>query len=176
MTPAGVVSILYSFGASPSNGSPPQGAIPQGALVQASDGYLYGTTAEGGNYNCQYGCGTVFRITLDGTLSPLYSFNGAAAGDGYGAAPFLTQGSDGYLYGTTYSGGTHGGDLQGIVFRITLGGAETVLYSFGPDATSPTDPLAGVIQASDGAFYGVTNYSGQSNAGFGTMFRLSLPN
>jgi uncharacterized repeat protein (TIGR03803 family) len=172
ITPGGAETVLYSFGASPSNGSPPQGFIPQGALIQASDGSLYGTTAEGGSVSsCQYGCGTVFRITLDGTESVLYSFAGYSASDGYGPAPFLIQGSDGNFYGTTRSGGAFGGDLNGTAFRITPSGVETVLYSFGPLNTNPSDPAAGVIQGSDGAFYGVTIEG--NTAGSGTVFKLT---
>ncbi len=172
ITPAGIETVLYSFGASPSNGSPPQGAIPQGPLIQGSDGRLYGTTVQGGNSACADGCGTVFRITLDGALSTLYSFLGSSASDGYGPAPFLIEGSDGNFYGTTISGGAFGGDLVGTAFRITPAGAETVLYSFGPLDTNPSDPGAGLIQASDGTFYGVTYYSGGINSGAGTVFKL----
>jgi uncharacterized repeat protein (TIGR03803 family) len=176
ITPSGVETVLYSFGASPSNGSPPQGFIPQGALIQASDGNLYGTTAEGGSVSgvyCQYGCGTVFRISLDGVQSVLYSFAGYSASDGDGPAPFLIQGSDGNFYGTTRSGGAFGGDLNGTAFRITPAGVETVLYSFGPFDTNPSDPGAGVVQGSDGAFYGVTTDSAGPNAGSGTVFKLT---
>jgi uncharacterized repeat protein (TIGR03803 family) len=180
ITPDGVETVMYSFGGAPSNGSAPQGSTPQGPLIQASDGNLYGTTVEGGNYACRYGCGTVFRIDLNGTLSTLYSFAGYSfvgnsPSDGYGPAPFLIQGSDGNFYGTTISGGAFGPDLNGTAFRITPAGTETMLYSFGPLGTNPSDPGAGLIQASDGAFYGVTSYS-RPGAGTGTVFKLLTTN
>ena len=81
-----------------------------GALLLASDGNLYGTTESGG----VYGLGTVFRISPDGTLATLVSF------DGYqGANPECTliQGTDGHLYGTTQNGGANG---WGAIFRLTL--------------------------------------------------------
>ena len=169
ITPDGVETVLYSFGANPVNGSPPQGTIPQGPLIQATDGYLYGTTAQGGSSSC--GCGTVFRISLSGSLTTLYSFAGISALDGYGPAPFLIQARDGNFYGTTRSGGAFGPDLNGIAFQISPAGTETVLYSFGPLDTNPSDPESGLIQASDGAFYGVTAYSG-AITGAGTVFKL----
>ena len=48
----------------------------------------------------------------------------------------LVQGSDGYFYGTTESGGAHG---VGTVFRISTNGALTSLYSFtgGNDGANP---------------------------------------
>lgn len=52
VTPAGVESVLYSFGAAP------DGAYPQGGLVMDARGNLYGTTSAGG----ASGAGTVFRI------------------------------------------------------------------------------------------------------------------
>ena len=53
ITPAGVTTVLYSFGSSPA-----EGTAPAGALLQASDGNLYGTTAAGGAANK----GTVFEL------------------------------------------------------------------------------------------------------------------
>ena len=60
-----------------SQGDCADGTNPYGALVQGADGSLYGTTSTGGNtgVNCWLtGCGTIFKITLDGTLTTLYSF------------------------------------------------------------------------------------------------------
>src|SRR5215468_6539156 len=54
---------------------------PYGVLVQAADGSFYGTTMFGGenpNYSPAYGIGygTVFKVTPDGTLTTVASFNG----------------------------------------------------------------------------------------------------
>jgi uncharacterized repeat protein (TIGR03803 family)/T5SS/PEP-CTERM-associated repeat protein len=104
---AGTLTTLWQF-----NGS--NGEYPRADLVQGSDGYFYGTTANGGtSTNCTGGCGTVFRISSSGNLTTLHSFSGSD-----GASPYagLVQGSDGYLYGTTYMGGASG---SGTVFRIS---------------------------------------------------------
>jgi uncharacterized repeat protein (TIGR03803 family) len=63
---------LYSF--CPEGAPCPDGAKPTAGLVQAADGDLYGTTSIGGANCPPFGCGTVFKITLSGTLTTLYSF------------------------------------------------------------------------------------------------------
>jgi uncharacterized repeat protein (TIGR03803 family) len=105
------------------------GAFPNG-LVQGSDGYFYGTTSEGGTHDVEDGGdGTLFKISSNGVLTSLYSFgtvtdtNGDAL-DGANPVAGLAQGSDGYFYGTTESGGTN--DV-GTVFKINANGALTSL-------------------------------------------------
>src|SRR5207248_8915605 len=106
------------------------GLLPVAGLVQATDGNFYGTALEGG----AYGYGTIFRITSGGALTTLVSLNGTE-----GAFPScaLVQGADGNLYGTTENGGTNG--FAGTVFKMTLAGAFTSLYSFSgqTDGSSP---------------------------------------
>jgi uncharacterized repeat protein (TIGR03803 family) len=137
------------------------GSLPQGGLVQASDGYLYGTTYNGGTN----GYGTIFRITTNGAFTSLYSFT--FGHDGASPEAGLVQASDGYLYGTAYQGGTN--DF-GTVFRISTNGIFTPLYSFtgGHDGINP---VATLVQASDGYLYG-TALAGGTN-GDGTVFRIS---
>ena len=88
-----------------------------------------------------------------------------------GPTVFLIQASDGNFYGTTRSGGTSQGDSTGTVFRLTPSGIKTTLFSFGPLLVNPSDPEGGVIQANDGAFYGITATGAGSGTG-GTVFRL----
>jgi uncharacterized repeat protein (TIGR03803 family) len=166
LTPAGVETTLYSFGASLSDAY-----APLGALIEASDGNFYGTSASGGNYcvlSNTVGCGTVFKITPSGIESVLYAF-GASANDGSGPTPFLIQASDGNLYGTSVEGGDNCSGICGTVFEVTLAGVESVLYSFGASQSDGADPV-GMIQASDGNFYGVTFRAGTLDSG--TVFKL----
>src|SRR6266704_2480917 len=80
----------------------------------------------------------------------------------------LVQGSDGNFYGTTLFGGTNG--ENGTVFQITSGGTFAVLHDFqGPDGALP---WAGLVQGSDGFFYGTTQ-GGGTNGDFGTVFRIA---
>jgi len=166
MTPAGVVTVIHSFGAKG------DGVAPQGSLVQGPDGALYGTTPSGGVVFAPGG-GTVFRVTLAGAETVLHGF-GVPLSGGEGPSPFLTVGSDGNLYGTTRSGGASQCTSCGTVFRITTTGAHTVLASFGPLEAAPNDPGAGVTEGKDGALYGVT-FSGPSTvAPGGTVFKLVI--
>ncbi len=160
--------------------------VPIGGVIQASDGNFYGTTASGGSNHCiqipQGGgnCGTVFKVTPDGTETVLYSF-GASDSDGVEPTGGLMQASDGNFYGTTQTGGaTVCGPSAlphncGTVFRVTPAGAETVMHSFAAFPGDGIAPSGGLIQASDGAFYGTTPSGGNCNLnlGCGTVFRMT---
>ena len=167
LTPDGVFSVIHSFGGV----AMADGARPfYGALIQGTDGFLYGTTYNGGIAspgNVQ-GRGTVFRMALDGTTNLLHSFTGGTNI----AFPYasLVQATDGNLYGTAYAGDLAG---NGGVFRITLGGAPslTVLHVF-QRSTEGANPIASLIQATDGNLYGVTHLGGSSD--LGTAFRMPL--
>jgi len=146
------------------------GALPGEAyapLLQATDGNFYGTTESGGSGSCQGGCGTVFKITFKGVVKIVYNFDSA-----HGAIPqsAVIQGADGNFYGTAGEGGTYG---EGVVYRLTPQGVITVLHNF-PDPNYPNDgwwPLAGLVQASDGNFYGVTEEGGTAYTG--VIFRIT---
>lgn len=154
----GSESIVYSFGSSVSDGW-----YPESQLTMDSDGNLYGTTADGGASNG----GTVFKIGTDGTEGVLYSF-GSSAADGLNPQAGLVFGSDGNLYGTTYAGGANG---DGTVFKISVGGTESVLYSFGSSASDGMNPVGGLAIDSVGNLYGTTTRGGVSNDG--TVFKIN---
>jgi uncharacterized repeat protein (TIGR03803 family) len=159
MTPAGVIKVLHMFTGIP------DGSDPAGTLVQGLDGNFYGTTRTGGA-NSQ---GTVFRITPGGVLTILYNFcmvNGCP--DGFDPVAGLIQGTDGNFYGTTLGGGT--GVSPGTVFQITSGGVLTTLHSF--SGLDGTEPFAGLVQHTNGTFYGTTNAGGTN--GLGTVFSVSV--
>jgi uncharacterized protein (TIGR03437 family) len=164
MTLAGILTTMYSFC---SQASCSDGSEPFAGLIQASDGNFYGTTAAGGIGHQ----GTVFKITPAGTLTTLYSFcSQANCADGYVPYAGMIQASDGNLYGTTWEGGASD---EGTVFKITPGGVLTTLYSFCPQAgcADGSNPAAGLIQGSDGNFYGTT-WHGGANV-WGTVFRIT---
>jgi uncharacterized repeat protein (TIGR03803 family) len=149
ITPSGTETLFYSFS-----------TMPWACLIQGADGNFYGTTASGG----ASGRGTVFKITPSGTETVLYSFP-AGSSEPYTG---LIQGGDGNFYGTT---GANGTSDDGTVFEITPSGTETVLHTFAKSGTDGQIPYAGLIQGSDGNFYGTT-YFGGSN-GFGTVFEVT---
>jgi uncharacterized repeat protein (TIGR03803 family) len=156
ITPSGTVTTLASF-------SQASGFNPSSTLIQATDGNFYGTTPVGGaNYP---GFGTVFKLTPTGTLTVLHSFDGT---DGEKSLGALVQGTDGNFYGTTSFGGGSAG-FVGTVFKITPTGTLTTLHSFnGPDGSGAS---AGLIQATDGNFYGTTTGVGYNN--LGTVFQIT---
>jgi uncharacterized repeat protein (TIGR03803 family) len=137
------------------------------SLVQGIDGNLYGTTVLGGT-----GDGTIFKVTPSGTLTTLHSFGGT---DGLAPYAGLVLGTDGNFYGTTVGGGANsqcsGTGIQGCgtVFKITPGGTFTTLYSFA--GTDGANPWAGLVQGTDGNFYGTTAYGGASSVG--TVFKIT---
>ena len=118
---SGVMSVLYSF----TNGV--DGDSPQASLVFGNDGNLYGTTIDGGTN----GTGSIFRISTSGSFTPLYSFEetNSFGFNATGANPTagLVQASDGNLYGVAEGGGASG---SGTLFKMTLGGAFSVVYTF----------------------------------------------
>jgi len=126
-------------------------------LVQASTGNFYGTTSNGGTSIY----GTVFEITPAGTLTTLHSFEFT---DGSTPIGTLIQATNGNMCGTTTAGGA--GD-HGTIFEITPSGTLTTLYNF-CSQTGCTDgggAYAGLVQASDGNFYGTTDNDGTHNDG-----------
>jgi uncharacterized repeat protein (TIGR03803 family) len=101
----------------------------------------------------------------------------------------MVQATDGNFYGTTAGGGpscvfgTWNG-RNGTIFEITPEGELTTLYDFPqtselqqpwPDGTGPS---GGLVQATDGNFYGTTIVGGTgANCGWGgcgTVFSLSV--
>lgn len=169
ITPAGTLTTLYTFCA---QANCADGSYPYAGLIQASDGNLYGTTVEGGAYriSSNNGYGTVFRITPAGTLTTLHSFRGTDGAYPQGA---LVQGTDGNAYGTTSAGGAYG---YGTIFRITPAGTFTTLYNFCAQANCAdgNSPVAALMQATDGNFYGTTTGLDQPYTTNGTVFKLSV--
>jgi uncharacterized repeat protein (TIGR03803 family) len=156
MTPTGEITFLWHFG------SGADGAEPLAGLTQSSDGSLYGTTFSGGLYTA----GTVFKITLDGNETVLWNFGQGT--DGSAPHAIVIEGSGGFVYGTTQGGGSFG---QGTVFKVSPAGVETVLWNFGASTDDGAQPLAPLIQVSDGSFYGTTFAGGTYN--MGTVFKLT---
>jgi uncharacterized repeat protein (TIGR03803 family) len=171
ITPGGSLTTLHSFTASVGDG-----ATPYDGLVLGNDGTLYGTTLNGG----ASGSGTIFKITSGGVLTKIYSFcSQPECPDGLQPKAGLTLATDGNLYGTT-SGPTVFG--VGTVFKITSAGTLTTLHTFCskgyPACPDGSFPYAGLLQATNGKFYGSTSAGGDSNCGFGygcgSIFGVSL--
>jgi uncharacterized repeat protein (TIGR03803 family) len=113
--------------------------------------------------------GGVFRLNQDGSeYSILYPFS-LSGEDGRRSYAAAREGSDGMIYGTTTKGGTMD---RGSVFRMNKDGSSyQVLHSFEISADDGQDPLAEVMEGTDGLIYGTT--SGDGTALGGTVFRMS---
>ena len=172
MTPSGTENEIYSF-----KGPRGDGGSPIASLIDVK-GTLYGTTAGGGKNSCGggffTGCGTVFSITPSGKETVLYSFKGGK-GDGqnpyYGSLAYLK----GAFYGTARYGGKYG---DGIVFKVTTSGKETVLHSFG-STSDGAGPAGGLIEVG-GILYGTTSFGtpcsygcGKKGSIYGTVFTIT---
>jgi uncharacterized repeat protein (TIGR03803 family) len=152
MSPEGTVTVLHAFAGDA------DGAEPVAPLVQTPDGTLYGTTSSDGREHYYYeDCpsswwvhGTIFKISR-GVTTTLRVFDGSVPG----ALPgFLMQAADGNLYGTMADGFAFCSYSPPAIFRITPAGDTTTLHTFGSDER--LDP--GLIQATDGNFYGTNTY------------------
>jgi len=167
VTTNGTLTTLVSFNST-------NGAYPN-ALTLGNDGNFYGTTYEGGNLSDGWGYGTVFKMTTNGTLTPLIFFSD------YGDSGYLINGAypcgalafdiEGNFYGTTECGGN--GSEDGTVFEVTIHEGVTTLVSF--KGTNGVYPVAGLTLGNDGNFYGTTYYGGSYGGyqGYGTVFKMT---
>jgi uncharacterized repeat protein (TIGR03803 family) len=165
---AAKISVLFRF---PAKGINADGASPMAGLVAGPDGNLYGTTAEGGDSNCN--CGTIFQLAPPAagqtkwTQTVLYSFQGYP-NDGQLPLASLVIDKNGNLYGTTQFGGA---SQSGTIFMLQNNAGswtETILHQFaGPDGQLPYSSLT---FDSAGNLYGTTSLGGSANEG--TLFEL----
>ncbi len=169
--PLGRYASIYSFQDEPDGQNPEARLIPFG-------GDLYGTTAMGGKGCEGKGCGTVFKLTLEGSETVIHRFTGPPNDGAYAMSELTPVKQE--LYGTTYLGGRQCGTRKtrvgcGTVFKIGASGNEQVLYRFAgkPDGAYPTGPLTSV----NGTLYGTTFNGGvdcpdDPRDGCGTVFSI----
>jgi uncharacterized repeat protein (TIGR03803 family) len=155
-TPSGQISVIHSFSVSPVDG-----LYPNGSLIQGKDGNLYGMTSAGGLYQE----GTIFKCSLTGAFTLLYSFTGGGS-DGAFPDGGLVQANNGTLYGMTFKGGPLNG---GIIFKCSTSGTETILHNFTGGITDGAAPYGSLIFANDSNLYGMTDSGGSS--GFGSIIK-----
>jgi uncharacterized repeat protein (TIGR03803 family) len=129
-------------------------------LIEGTDGNLYGATAAGGDlFASNGGDGTIFKITPQGDLTTLFSFNETSATNG--VTPFsIAQGDDGSLFGVTGADSTQGRGLEalGLVYRLSTNGTLSILHKFTGGAEN-SNPLI-LIKGQNGLFYGTTQQGG----------------
>jgi uncharacterized repeat protein (TIGR03803 family) len=170
------LTILHEFA-----GPPFDGAGPAVGLIRDQAGNLYGITGDGGSgtgTGCNYGCGTIFKMTPSGsgqwTESSIYNFQGTNDGSDPGSE--LIFDAAGNLYGTTYDGGGLGTcrDSCGTAFELTPSAGqwnETVLWRFG-GVTDGANPSSGLFLSPTGQLFGET-YLGNNAGQNGTVYSLT---
>lgn len=168
MSPAGIMTYLVDFS---NNGSSNKGSQPNARLVDGGDGFLYGSTFDGGASDA----GTLFKIKVsNGAFTTLAQFTGnSGTTPGKNPTDALFVASDGNIYGTTVNGGSLG---WGTVFRLTSGGTVTTLVHFTnlTGGAQGAAPFGGLAQGNDGNLYGTTRYGGESaSTDHGTIYRLT---
>ena len=148
LTPAGALSAFYN---------PASGAVTPTSITVGGDGYIYAALTTGGTD----GYGSVIKISPAGVATTLHEFTFGA--DGADPVGVLVQGSDGNYYGEASEGGNDEvcenffGTFQGggTIYKITPAGVFSVLYTFN-GTTDGCAPQGGLVQGSDGNYYGMT--------------------
>jgi uncharacterized repeat protein (TIGR03803 family) len=155
VTPNGTNTVLHNFTAGT------DGMGPTAPPIEGSDGNLYGTT----NGGCCH-ASTVYKYTSSGVFSTIYTYDtihGTNAG-------WIMQGSDGNLYALAFFGGNKG---NGTIVQLSTSGNLLSYYSFPGGAAGGALPV-GMVQASDGNYYGTTFQGGVvQGGGIGTIFRYT---
>jgi uncharacterized repeat protein (TIGR03803 family) len=161
-------SVIHQFSNANKDGNSPVAGITIG-----SNGYLYGEAA----YGSKYGQGTLFELIPQGngtyTEEILHPWGFVHDGRPDGGYPYTTMVFDnqGYMYGTSQVGGTHG-DL-GTVFKFTYesngGWLESNLHGFG-NAPQGSYPESSLLVDPSYNLYGITQQGGTD--GFGTIYEL----
>jgi uncharacterized repeat protein (TIGR03803 family) len=176
VTPSGLFTNFYSFGAETNDyGTPLDGSCPN-ALILATDQNLYGTTQNGGLLTFVnkggsniYSFGTVFKISTNGILTTLHTFsatNNVSPEPGESPSGVFVQGADGNFYGTTLYGGSN---YSGIIFKLTPSGAFTKVYTIGSVPIDGHD-INSLIAGSNGTIYATTPTGGSN--GYGAILKI----
>jgi uncharacterized repeat protein (TIGR03803 family) len=167
ITPKGALTTIYNFCSQPSC---TDGESPAFGSLLWSNGAFYGTTQQGGTG----GTGTIFKISSSGVLTTLHSFcSEQNCTDGGTPSVGLIQGTDGLFYGEADLGGAN---QQGTLYQISRDGTFKTIYAFCSlsDCADGNEPIAGLVQASDGNFYGTTSgLGGFGSTPYGTVFRIT---
>src|SRR5579862_402629 len=132
--------VLYEFGT--------EGSHPLAGVLLDSAGNVYGTTTQGG----KLGDGNVFELVPPVSTGAyahkiLFAFDGPHGNDPYGS---MIMDSNGYLYGTTYLGGTNG---VGSVFEVSPKAVATTTHltsSVNPSTQGEAVTFTATVSSSNG--------------------------
>lgn len=145
ISPSGTFSTMYLF----LGGS--DGQNPSSPITHGSDGNLYGTTAGSGAVSdsicpTSADCGTIFKLSPSGTMTPLYRFNGSTKPWlGAPTPPSVPTGSiyldsgPSSIYGGTNYGGTNG---RGVFYQLSVTPSTGADLSLSVNGTETASGLA----------------------------------
>jgi uncharacterized repeat protein (TIGR03803 family) len=170
MTSGGTLTTVYSFCAPGTLGNCVDASYP-GALVLGANGSIYGTTGQGGAYNV----GTIFIMSPSGEVIAPSNFCALGTDptgiqvNACGANPVgaLVQARNGIFWGVAQYGGTLG---QGAKFEMGPRGGFGSVSSFACielNCNGAVEVAAGLIQGTDGNFYGTSEEGGTGAFGSG---------
>jgi len=152
ISPTGTFTNIHNFTAA--DGGDP-GTFP---VTVDSAGNVYGVSGNG-----------IFKLETNSTFSLPYIFCQLKnCSDGTSPNAVILDKS-GNIYGTTFYGGNAGcngcqtGD--GVVFKLTTAGVETVLHTFTGGTSDGLNPFNRLRQDSKGNLYGITISGGKNNSG-----------
>jgi uncharacterized repeat protein (TIGR03803 family) len=147
ITPSNTLNTVYT----PSNCSY--------GLTLGTDGNLYSTTGNNDGAGGLYG--SVYKVTPTGTETLLHTFTNGTDGS-YPYWPPI-EGTNGIFYGTTQAQ-----IANSTAYSVTSSGTFTTIHTFtGSDGQN----VNGLVQGSDGNFYGSTQSGGTS--GDGVIFKMT---
>lgn len=142
------------------------GEFPQGNLTQAPNGKLYGLTTSGGGPN---DAGVIFEFDpTSGAYTKKHEFDDTNGSEPYGN---LTLGSNNKLYGMTSQGGTTG---YGVIFEYDPATNTFNKKTEFSNTTVGFNPYDGLLEVSNGKFYGLCRDGGANGNGLGTLFEYDL--
>lgn len=109
---------------------------------------------------------TAARDAYAQSYTRLYSFQ--CQPDGNYPISGVAEDAAGNLYGTTDTGGTYN---AGAVFKLVVGGEESILHSFAGAPNDGTDPVGTPVLDARGDLYGTTSAGGKYDVGI--IYRLN---
>jgi uncharacterized repeat protein (TIGR03803 family) len=166
--------VLYSF-----NPNIEDGLNPGGNLIFDASGNLYGTTFNGGRFDCYYAtfnCGTAFELSpaAGGGWTEKLLHDLGDGTDGANPAAAMVFDTSGNLYGTAADGNQNFGAVFELTRAVDGNWTEKVLHRFVNNGKDGMYPEASLILDASGNLYGTTTRGGAFDGG--TVFELARIN
>ncbi|MFA6402639.1 MAG: choice-of-anchor tandem repeat GloVer-containing protein, partial [Salinivirgaceae bacterium] len=141
------------------------GSYPYGTLMQASNNKIYGLTSSGGTTGFS---GVLFEY--DSSNDTIIKIVDLDISKGINPQAGLLRAADGKFYGTTQNGGLYG---FGVIYEYDPNSRiYSKLFDFN-NSTSGGNCFGGLMQASNGSLFGMTDQGGQYS--YGVLYEFKIP-